>query len=198
MSGLLNYLPRKPIDNPVSVEARSRKARGANRSPDRTRGVRGASAKSGRRSAVTAPAETPKATAIYIRQQTGKSADIVEQLCVCHKYAAERKLNVIRTYYDEGSANLHLRDRPGLCALLKDAEAQKFDAVLMEDEDRLSRDIVALTWLLSRFRSLGVEVFTLSGAACDAVGFIRRIFDDYLRRIAPAEIAKRLNAEVAA
>src|SRR5207245_158762 len=127
--------------------------------------------------------EARNSVAIYVRQQTGKVADIIEQLRQCHECAAERNLCVVRTYYDEGSANLDLSLRPGLRALLKDAEAQKFDAVLMEDSGRLSRDTAGLMLLLSRFRSLGVEVFTLSAVGRDAVWFTRRIFDEHFRGI---------------
>lgn len=198
MSRLFNYLPGKPVgafgESRVPHEPRSPKTRGATRSSDRSRRVRSATAKPGRRAAIT-PIETLNTVAIYVRQQTGKVADIIEQLRQCHECAADRNLCVVRTYYDEGSANLDLSLRPGLRAMLADAREQKFDAVLTEDGARLSRDIAKLTVLLRNFHSLRVEVVTVSGG--EPLGSRRTnwIFREYLKGMTTAEIAKRLNAE---
>jgi DNA invertase Pin-like site-specific DNA recombinase len=133
--------------------------------------------------------------AIYTRHQTGNAEATGVQLCLCHERAAKSNLSVVGTYHDEGSANLDLSLRPGLRALLKDAEAHRFDAVLMEDLDRLSRELVGLSAFLAKFRLLGISVFTRSEEGCAADRLIRRIFREYLEGVTPTEIAKRLNAE---
>ncbi len=140
----------------------------------------------------------PVNAVIYTRRQQAANPQTVdEQIRACHQMAEREGLRVIGTYHDVGSANAPLVLRPGLRALLEDAKRLKFQAVLVADVDRLSRDNVMLSRLIRHLSFLNIRVGTTSRGEClwTMPALVRRIFDEFVRGVRPAEIAKRLNEE---
>jgi DNA invertase Pin-like site-specific DNA recombinase len=136
--------------------------------------------------------------ALYARHATPES--IEEQLRLCRQCAVEAHYEIVGTYQDEGSANLDIRERPGLRALLEDGGNRKVDVVLMDSVHRLARGNLYVARLFGRFEALGVRIITLDEGERIRVAVlpnvIRRIFDEYTGKgRSPRSTAKRLDDE---
>jgi site-specific DNA recombinase len=72
---------------------------------------------------------------------------IADQVELARRYAEGRSLNVVGVYDDAAISGASTLNRPGLLRLIADAQAHRFDAIVTESLDRLSRsqaDIAAL------------------------------------------------------
>lgn len=101
-----------------------------------------------------------KRAVIYVRTSTehqGEKSSPSEQEADCRKLAAEQGLTVVNVYRDieryriknkwvEPSGTRH--DRPGLLAMLSDAEQGYFDVILAWREDRLYRGMRAMLMVI--------------------------------------------------
>jgi len=101
--------------------------------------------------------------AIYARysSENQRPESIEDQIRGCEELAAERGYSVDSThiYRDEAKSGA-LRDRPGLETLLAAARARQFEAVLVDDLSRLSRDNHFLLTLYAEFRFNGVRIIS--------------------------------------
>lgn len=75
---------------------------------------------------------------------------------------AGRLSRVVATYSDAAISGSTVILRPGVQALLRDALAGRFDVVLAEAMDRLSRDQEDIAGLFKRLRFAGVPMVTLA------------------------------------
>lgn len=90
--------------------------------------------------------------------QTSKSTD--DQLHLCRRDAAGLGADVVGEYTDEGISGFSMANRPGLQRLLADAKAGRFDVVVVEDLDRLSRSDIDTLTLFDDLKALGVAIHT--------------------------------------
>ncbi|EJL32991.1 site-specific recombinase, DNA invertase Pin [Caulobacter sp. AP07] len=102
--------------------------------------------------------------ALYARYSDDKqsAASIEDQFRICRLYADKQGWSVTADYSDAAISGSTMILRPGVRALLHDAMAGKFDVVLAEALDRLSRDQEDIAALFKRLRFAGVPVITLS------------------------------------
>lgn len=88
--------------------------------------------------------------AIYTRTATAdKSMD--DQLALCRTIAERNGYQVTRIFSDAGQSGMNA-ERAGLASLLNEAAA--FDAVIVADLDRLSRDAADLEIIRERLRTI--------------------------------------------
>lgn len=101
--------------------------------------------------------------AIYARYSSDKQreASIEDQVRLCNERAAREGWTVTATYSDHAVSGASLV-RPGIQALMQDAQAGKFDLVLTESLDRISRDQEDIAGVYKRLRFAGVAIVTLS------------------------------------
>jgi site-specific DNA recombinase len=97
--------------------------------------------------------ETPMRAAIYARysSELQRDASIEDQVRVCRRRIEQEGWTAAQVYSDHGMSGASLL-RPAYQRMLDDARAGRFDAVIAESIDRLSRDqehIAALFKLLS-------------------------------------------------
>ena len=111
-----------------------------------------------------------KNAAIYVRvssEHQGEKSSPVEQEADCRKLAEEKGLNVVRVYRDvekyrsknklvEPSGTRY--DRPGLLAILKDAEKGDFDTILAWREDRLYRGMRSMLMVLESIQENKISI----------------------------------------
>jgi DNA invertase Pin-like site-specific DNA recombinase len=78
--------------------------------------------------------------ALYARYSSDNQsvASINDQFRVCREYAAREKWRVVGAYKDPAISGASVTLRPGVQALLQDAQRRKFDIVLAEALDRIS------------------------------------------------------------
>ena len=86
-----------------------------------------------------------------------------DQLRLCREHAEQQGWRVMETYADHAISGSSLL-RPGVQGLLTDATSEKFDIILAEALDRLSRDQEDIAGLYKRMRFAGIRIVTLSKA----------------------------------
>lgn len=89
-------------------------------------------------------------------------------------FAARRGVTIVADYADHNASG-RSDDRPALATLLADAQAGRFDEVLVTDTDRLGRKHPAVVRILDTLDSAGVPVAveSLDGPLGDAAGLVR-------------------------
>ncbi|WP_084386554.1 recombinase family protein [Roseinatronobacter thiooxidans] len=101
--------------------------------------------------------------AIYARYSSDmqSAASITDQVRICRRLAEDRSWTVVEVFTDEAlSGASHLR--PGYQQMQQAAMAGRFDVLVAEALDRLSRDQEHIAGLHKRMRYLGVEIVTKS------------------------------------
>ncbi|WP_352688569.1 recombinase family protein [Mesorhizobium australicum] len=95
--------------------------------------------------------------AIYARfsteLQNEKSTD--DQIVLCRTYTARHRLDVVAAYEDKARSGASMFGRDGLMRMMDAARERKFDVVIVEALDRLSRDMEDLAGLHKRLSFLG-------------------------------------------
>ena len=101
--------------------------------------------------------------ALYARYSSDnqRDASIEDQLRQCRERAAREGWTVVETYSDRAISGASLI-RSGIQSVLADAQAGRFDMVLSEALDRISRDQEDVAGVFKRLSFAGVRIFTLS------------------------------------
>ena len=103
------------------------------------------------------------AAAIYARYSSDlqRDASIEDQIRLCKERAKREGWRVVNCYTDHAISGASLI-RPGMQMLLQDAQAGKFDVIVAEAIDRLSRDQEDIAHIYKRTRFASVRIVTLS------------------------------------
>src|SRR5688572_26887859 len=101
--------------------------------------------------------------ALYARYSSDnqRDASIDDQLRLCRLYAERQGWTIAENYCDRAISGASLI-RPGIQELITDAQRGRFDIILTESIDRLSRDQEDIAGLYKRMRFAGVKIVTLS------------------------------------
>src|SRR6267378_4179818 len=102
--------------------------------------------------------------ALYARYSTDNQSvvSIEDQLRICREHAGRERWQVVDTYHDAAISGASVILRPGVQSLLQDAQRGKFDIVLAEALDRVSRDQADVATLFKHLRFAGVQIVTLA------------------------------------
>jgi site-specific DNA recombinase len=102
--------------------------------------------------------------ALYARYSSDhqNAASIEDQFRICREQAERERWQIIATYKDAALSGATVTLRPGIQQLLQDALAGKFDIVLAEALDRLSRDQADVATLYKHLQFAGVKIVTLA------------------------------------
>jgi site-specific DNA recombinase len=102
--------------------------------------------------------------ALYARYSDDKQspASIEDQFRICGEYAAREQWKVVDTYGDAAISGASVILRPGVQKLIQDAQRGKFDIVLAEALDRISRGQADVATLFEHLRFAGVQIVTLA------------------------------------
>jgi site-specific DNA recombinase len=100
---------------------------------------------------------------IYARYSSDRQreASIEDQVRLCEERAAREGWRVVKRYADHAISGASLIRR-GIQALMQDAQSGKFDLLLTESLDRISRDQEDIAGVYKRLRFAGVKIYTLS------------------------------------
>lgn len=101
--------------------------------------------------------------ALYARYSSDLQSDasIEDQIAVCRAEAERRGLTVAEIYTDAAISGATMQ-RPGLRSLIEDARAGRFEVILAEALDRISRGQADVAWIFERLAHAGVPIVTLS------------------------------------
>lgn len=101
--------------------------------------------------------------AVYARYSTENQSDasIEDQVEICRRLCEAQGWKMVGTYEDRALSGAS-RFRPGLQKLLRDAEAKRFDVVVAEHLDRLSRNLSDVAGIYDRLTFMGIKFHTHS------------------------------------
>ncbi len=101
--------------------------------------------------------------ALYARYSSDnqRDASIADQLRICRIRAEKEGWHVVEEYTDHAISGASLL-RPGIQALISDATRGRFDLILSEAMDRLSRDQEDIAGIFKRMTYADVKMVTLS------------------------------------
>ena len=101
--------------------------------------------------------------ALYARYSSDsqRDASIADQLRVCRAHAERQGWHIVEEYTDHAISGASLL-RPGIQAMIADALNGRFQLVLAEAMDRLSRDQEDIAGLFKRMAYGDVKIITLS------------------------------------
>ncbi len=102
--------------------------------------------------------------AVYARYSSDNQSEssIEDQFRLCREHAARERWQIGGTYQDAAISGASTILQPGIQALLRDAQTGKFDVVLAEALDRISRDQADVATLFKHLRFAGVVIVTLA------------------------------------
>ncbi len=102
--------------------------------------------------------------ALYARYSDDKqsAASIDDQFLICREQAKREGWHVIGSYKDAAISGASVILRPGIQALVQDAQMGRFDVLLAEALDRVSRDQADVATLYKHLQFAGVKIVTLA------------------------------------
>ena len=109
--------------------------------------------------------------ALYARYSNDRQNErsIEDQFAVCRRHAEARGWTIVATFSDAAISGSAMANRPGLQTLLAASAGGAFDLVLVEDEDRLARNLEHQANVFNRLKAAGVAIATL---ASDKIGLL--------------------------
>ncbi|HEY4057669.1 MAG TPA: recombinase family protein, partial [Kofleriaceae bacterium] len=124
-----------------------------------------------------------------------ESNTIENQLRILPAFVAAQGWELVDTYVDDGrSAKTgKLEKRDGFARLVRDAEARRFDILVVVDIDRLTRtsDAIERASILGPFQRARIDIVTPSGGRLDLDSFIGGLYVELQARFAAEENRKR-------
>ena len=101
--------------------------------------------------------------ALYARYSSDlqRETSIDDQVRLCREFAERQGWEVINCYTDHGISGANLL-RPGMQMLMQDAATGKFEIILAESLDRISRDQEDIAHVHKRLSFAGIAIHTLS------------------------------------
>lgn len=118
--------------------------------------------------------------AIYARYSSDLQNDhsIDDQIALCRDLAAREDMTIVTQFEDRAASGASTHNRPGFTALMQAAEARLFDAIVIEDLDRLSRDQGDYHTARKRLDFLGITIHTATGQVTRMDGALRALMSE--------------------
>jgi site-specific DNA recombinase len=101
---------------------------------------------------------------IYARYSTDlqSACSIEDQIRLCRERVEKDNGTIVEIYSDYAISGSSIRNRPGMRTLLEEAKRGKFDCVIAEALDRLSRDQEDIAAIYKRLRHSDIRLLTLA------------------------------------
>ncbi len=99
--------------------------------------------------------------------QSDRSID--DQVALCRHRADNNGLAIVEAYADRARTGTSIFGRDGLLRLLEDAKAGRFQAIVVEHLDRLSRDQEDLSHIYKRMVHAGVPILSVKPMVQDLI-----------------------------
>ncbi len=114
---------------------------------------------------------TSMRAAIYARYSSDKQSErsIDDQIALCRAFCERDGLNVVAVYDDRATSGASTANRFGWLQLMRDARAGRFDVVVAEALDRISRDQEDLAGIHKRLRFLRIEIRTVQDGKTEEI-----------------------------
>lgn len=125
--------------------------------------------------------------ALYARYSSSQQNErsIADQLTVLIRHAGHKGWTVSGTFTDAAISGSSMANRPGLLSAIDAAERGAFDLLLVEDEDRIARNLEHLAHVANRLEDVGAAIATLSSDRVEGmmVAFKGGMAQDFIRNL---------------
>lgn len=142
----------------------------------------------------------PRKAVGYSRYSTDlqNERSIADQEALIRRYADVNGLDLARLYSDAAQSGASILGRDGLLELLSDARAGGFEVVIVEELDRLSRDMEDLAGIHKRLSFAGIEIMAVhEGVASTVTVGLRGLVGQMFREDNARKIRRGLSGRVA-
>jgi DNA invertase Pin-like site-specific DNA recombinase len=127
--------------------------------------------------------------------QNEKSAE--DQTELCQAFARREGFRVVEAYRDEAKSGASLHGREGILDLLADAKAGKFDVVVVEQLDRLSRDMADMATIHKHLSFLGIKIIEVHGGEANTLSVgMRAIFAQLFREDNTHKVRRGMTSKI--
>lgn len=118
--------------------------------------------------------------AIYARYSSDQQKDrsIEDQFALLRDMCARDGMAIVSTFEDRQISGAGIINRPGFQSLMRGAEAQFFDVIVVEDMDRLFRNQADYHNSRERLDFLGIQIHTASGKIGRLDGSLRALMGE--------------------
>jgi site-specific DNA recombinase len=122
---------------------------------------------------------------IYARYSTDlqNAKSIDDQVALCTRYAEREGYEVVAVYDDPATSGASILTRLGLTKLMADAVQRKFDAVIIEEVDRLARDMGDIATIDKQLTFSDVAILTVYGGKLDTLALGMRAIQAQMFRV---------------
>jgi len=112
-----------------------------------------------------------KRAAVYARFSTDRQniRSGEDQIALCRRYCEREQIEITETFEDRSISGASLMNRPQVQRLFERCRARRFDVVVVEAFDRLSRDMEDLAGLYKRLSFIGVEIRAVNDGVADTI-----------------------------
>ncbi len=123
--------------------------------------------------------------AIYARYSTDlqNAKSIEDQVALCRRYAEREGYEVVAVYDDPAISGASILTRVGLTRLMADAAQNQFDAVVVEEVDRLARDMGDMGTIEKHLTFSDVAILTVYGGRADTLSLGMRAIQAHMFRV---------------
>jgi DNA invertase Pin-like site-specific DNA recombinase len=125
-----------------------------------------------------------------------KDRSIDDQLAVCEQIARRHGYEIVATFTDRAKSGTGMFERDGLIALMQAAKKRSFDAVIVEQLDRLSRDQEDMAGIAKRLKFAEAVIVTSEGVVNDIVVGVRGIVSSMFVKDLADKVRRGMNGRV--
>src|SRR5688572_12286794 len=90
-----------------------------------------------------------------------KDSSIADQQAICRIYCERQGFTLVEEFEDRALSGTTMLGRGGLIALLEAAQERRFDVIVVEAIDRVSRDQADLLFIAKRLEFAGIRIATV-------------------------------------
>jgi DNA invertase Pin-like site-specific DNA recombinase len=112
----------------------------------------------------------PKRAYVYVYTAQIRSPDVKEQVLACRAVAGALGLVIVKTEIDGGRCGPNEAGRDGRARLLEAAEAGKYDTLIIQNCDRLSRNRCDAAGVMAQLAANGIEILTVDNGLVSGLG----------------------------
>jgi site-specific DNA recombinase len=127
-----------------------------------------------------------KTAVIYARYSSDNQRDrsLADQIKLCQDLARREELHVVEVFEDRAISGTKY-DRPGFLRLMAAAKTKRFDVLIVEDQDRLTRDQGDFHAARKVLDFFGIRLLTASGFVGGIDGSVRALLNElYVENLA--------------
>lgn len=114
---------------------------------------------------------SPTRAAIYARysSELQNARSIEDQAALCRAYAERQGYSIAGEYADRARSGASMIGRDGLLRMIEDSKVGRFDLILVESLDRISRDMEDLAAIHKRLSFAGVKLETVGEGIANVI-----------------------------